>query len=459
MSINTAMAAGASGLKANASALAAISDNISNSNTVGYKRFETNFSALLNAQNQGTTYNAGGVLSQSFARVSQQGSLQSTGISTHLAIAGEGFFAVRERALDASDADPLRFTRAGNFNPDGEGFLRNSSGFYLYGLALDPTDTASLSAALTPNRLEPVRISNLGGAAEATTNISMSVNLRSSQPISPQLATYDAATQNMASGAVTPDFQTAVQIYDSQGGVHTVTLSFLRSNVPNQWNVEAHMTPPADVQTGAGLVDGQVAVGVVAFTPLGQFDEANTTLPLTLDIGASATAPSAGQVSWATGLGVAAQSISLDIGANSSATGFTQYDTDSSLTSSQVDGRAYGEVSSIEMTSGGFVRALFSNGLSRDIYRIPLAKFTKPDGLAGTEGGVYRAGQDAGPLVLKMPTEAGAGRIQPLALEASTVDLSEEFSSLITVQRAYSASSKIITTADEMLDELIRMKR
>ena len=458
MSISTALLAGTSGLRANSSALAAISDNIANANTVGYKRIRNDFTALLNAQGA-STYNAGGVFAQNTAMLNEQGALQQSTLSTHLAIAGNGFFVTREKAADASPADQFFYTRAGQFTPDAQGFLRNASDYYLYGWEVGDDGTVAASPT-DQSALQPVRISGIGGAAEATTTVSFSANLQASQAISPAEATYDSATNNMASGAVAPDFQSSVQIYDSLGGIHTVSLSFLKSSAAaNSWHVEVHVVPETDIQAGAGLANGQIATGTVAFTPFGQIDSATTTLPTSLAIGASAGAPGAGAANWASELGLAAQSISLEIGGAGSPGGLTQYDQESALTSSQVDGTAYGELSAVEVDQDGFVRALFTNGLSKNIYQLPIATFSNTRGLIVTQGGVYGAGPDAGPLSMKEAGRAGAGSIEPRALEASTVDLAEEFSNLITTQRAYSASSKIITTADEMLDELIRMKR
>jgi flagellar hook protein FlgE len=139
--------------------------------------------------------------------------------------------------------------------------------------------------------------------------------------------------------------------------------------------------------------------------------------------------------------------------------GLTNYDSPSVLGTSQIDGTPFGSLASVDVDDDGFVTAIFTNGLTRRIYQIPLATFGNADGLLSEQGGVYRLGPDAGALSMRGAGVGGAGLIKSRALESSTVDLAEEFSNLIMTQRAYSASSKIITTADEMLDELIRLKR
>jgi len=215
--------------------------------------------------------------------------------------------------------------------------------------------------------------------------------------------------------------------------------------------------PADDVVPGGGtLVDGQLATGTLVFTPFGQLDAANSTLPLTLSIGESGTG--AGP-EWDADLGLAAQSITLDMGGPGAPGGLTNYDSPSQLGTSQVDGTPFGSLASVDVDDDGYVTAIFTNGLTRRIYQVPLATFGNVDGLIPEHGGVYRLGPGAGALSMRGAGIGGAGTIAARSLEASTVDLAEEFSNLIMTQRAYSASSKIITTADEMLDELIRLKR
>jgi flagellar hook protein FlgE len=458
MSINSAMLAGASGMRANSSALAAISDNIANVNTVGYKRLRSDFVSLLNSQNGQTTHNAGGVVGKSTPLMGEQGSAIASSVATHLAVSGNGFFVVRGRSDDATARDPFYYTRAGQFTPDADGYLQNTAGYYLQGWPVDSTGTVTANPN-DLNALEPIRVSGIAGGAEATARLSLSANLQSSQTVSSAVSggTYDATdtANNMASGAVTPDFQVPVQIYDSQGGLHTLTMSFLKAG-PNQWYTEVHL-PAGDVVPGGGaLIDGQLATGIVAFTPFGQLDATNSTLPLSLTIGLSGAG--AGP-EWDSTLGLAAQTIQLDMGGPGTPGGLTNYDSPSQLGTSQIDGTPFGSLASVDVDDDGFVTAIFTNGLTRRIYQVPLATFGNVDGLLPEHGGVYRLGPGAGALSMRGAGVGGAGAIKARALESSTVDLAEEFSNLIMTQRAYSASSKIITTADEMLDELIRLKR
>ncbi|MFC7291462.1 flagellar hook-basal body complex protein [Hirschia litorea] len=458
MSIGSALLAGTAGLRANASAMAAVSENIANVNTVGFKRLRNDFTAMLNNQAYQTSYNAGAVSSKATSLMREQGTLQTSSVTTHMAISGEGYFVTRDRAGNATAADEYTYTRAGQFSPDASGYLQNSGGQYLYGWPIGADEVVNASPTdLTA--LRPVRVSGYGGIAEASANLSITANLNADQTVNP--ATY--TTGALAAGTITPDFTTPLEVYDTKGGRHTVNFSFLKTANPNEWQVEAYVTPASDIE---GVADGLLASGRVVFTQAGLIDPvATNALPDgfdpegTLDIGASDVTAAGTTPRWADGLGIDAQSIQLDLGDGNSTIGLTQYSSDSILDTSAVDGVPFGSLASVDVDQDGFVIAQYTNGFSRKIFQVPVATFGNEGGLLAQAGSSYRAGPNAGDMNLRAPKTGEAGTIVSSALESSTVDLAEEFSNLITTQRAYSASSKIITTADEMLDELIRIKR
>src|SRR5205085_390695 len=175
---------------------------------------------------------------------------------------------------------------------------------------IDPSDLT---------RLQSINVAQVGGAAEPTTRIGISANLQSSQPLSAQLGSYNSATNSMAmydpdlGVGVRPDFSMQVPVSDSKGGKRTIEIDFLRSATPNQWYAEVRAVPAGDVTTGAGLTNGQLATGTVAFTQDGRLDPANTTLfpdanNPTLTFGASNDpAPAAGRANWASTLGINGQ--------------------------------------------------------------------------------------------------------------------------------------------------------
>jgi flagellar hook protein FlgE len=473
MSINSAMLAGVSGLKANSAALAALSDNIANVNTVGYKRSQVDFQTMVTGGSAGG-YSAGGVLANARHYVTQEGLLQRTNSSTDLGISGQGFFVTTEQAEDLTAADSRLFTRAGSFSVDTLGYLKNSAGLFLQGwiantegeITVDPSDLT---------RLNSINVGAVGGAAEPTTRVSLNANLMSSQAVSAEFASYDVLTNSMAmydpeTGAgVRPDFEMQIPVSDSKGGKRTLAISFLKTDVPNQWLAEIRAVPASDIVTGSGLANGQIRTGLVAFTQDGRLDieamEALGSAALfpdpenaSLTFGASdSAAPGAGMVNWAPELGVDEQQVSFAL--DTAAGGLTQYDSQSVVQAVITNGTAFGNLTNIEINEEGFVTAIFDNGVTRRIAQVAIATFPSPDNLISVNGNAFRVSQGSGTYNLKAPGTGGAGMIAPNQLEASTVDLSAEFTGLITTQRAYSASSKIITTADEMLEELIRVKR
>ncbi len=445
MSLYAALYSGVSGLGAYSSALGMISDNITNVNTVGYKESRARFSTLVTETRSTTRYSPGGVQVLPQNLISKQGLLQSSSSPTDLSIDGAGFFVVRQ---DSINAEGIAFTRAGSFTPDEAGFLRNTAGQYLLGFPLDMDGNAP------PNRskenLVPITISGLTGTAQATSRIDpLRGNLQSSQPVSAQEATYAAGAPatNMMSGNVTPDFIRDIQVFDSLGTPHNLTYAFLKSDVSNQWHVEVYANDGTGVPA---LPGGQVAVGTLAFNTDGSLDLANTSSSLQGNL----------NVAWTGGNSQAANStISLNWGSQGDVDGFTQFDTPSTLISASVNGARFGNVNGVSISKDGTVTALFDNGLQRPVYQLPVAVFQNPDGLSRRQGNSYSLSDDSGEFTLQIAGDGGSGSVAPSTLEASTVDLAREFTEMITTQRGFSASTKVITTADEMLDELNRIKR
>jgi flagellar hook protein FlgE len=568
MSINSAMLAGVSGLISNSSALAAISDNIANVNTVGYKRSSANFSTLVTSQSKNSTYSAGGVRAQTHQFVSQQGLTQATTSNLDLSIAGSGFFVGTEKPEGLTATDSRSFTRAGSFQLDNLGYLRNDAGLYLQGWLADP-----VTGTITPDpsdltQLSSINVGTVGGTAEKTTRVGVNANLRSEQPVSAAanavatktgvadsgggtgtytvaysptgngnqynveikqgstvlstgVATYNPATgalvnymQNnpapaaptavanitvgantvtvaalglgtkadaVASGAydpttrsmsdyaedpttgVKPDFEIQIPVSDSKGGQRTVTLSLLKGPGPNEWYAELR-AKPGDLDNNT---NGQISSGKITFTTDGKLSSVGNLFggvtPTAINIGASDPAvtnlapPAVTPPRWADGLGIDSQGIQIDLA--SAAGGLTQYNSQSVVQSVNTNGTAFGNLTNIEVDDEGYVSAIFDNGVTRRIAQVAIATFSNPNGLKGVNGNAYRVTNESGTYSLKTPGGGGAGSIAPSTLEASTVDLSTEFTGLITTQRAYSASSKIITTADQMLEELLSIKR
>jgi flagellar hook protein FlgE len=419
MSIYGAMFAGVSGLTAQSNALGMISDNIANVNTIGYKGTSARFSTLVTQAATQTTHTPGGVSSSPYSFINRQGLLQGSSSGTDLAVAGQGFFVVNESA-NPGFGDDFYFTRAGSFNPDQNGNLVNAAGYYLQGY--DLSNGTPPPSASTFTGMETVNISNLSGSAAASTFIGLGVNLPST-------------------AAVTDTHSVTAQVFDSLGNAHDMNITFTKT-AANEWSWAA-----SDPTLDGGATSSGTAVGSGNII----FDTDGT--PLTI----SPTPPSITLSGFTTGAGNA--SIALDLGTIGGTDGLTQFAGNFTISNIDQDGVRFGNYTGINISDQGIVTALFDNGQRLDIYQLPLGMFRNPNGLESKSGNVYLETDRSGNFQLNLAGNGGAGDIVPGALEASTVDLAEEFTKMIITQRAYSANTKVITTADEMLDELIRVKR
>jgi flagellar hook protein FlgE len=249
----------------------------------------------------------------------------------------------------------------------------------------------------------------------------------------------------MASNSVTPDFERSVQIFDSKGGARTLTFAYLKSQVANQWYTEVHIEPSSDVTT----LNGIIASGTTAFNSDGTFDSANTTAALTGAI----------TVPWAPVLGVSGQTVTIDFGTAGQANGLSQFDSASQLVAFDVNGALFGQLAGVTVDDTGTVTAQFDNGSSQDLYKLPIATFSNPNGLQPRTGNSFIQTTKSGTFNLQQAGIGTAGLVAPASIEASTVDLAEEFTDMIIVQQAFAAAGRVITTGDEMLDEVIRLKR
>jgi flagellar hook protein FlgE len=429
MSLYGALLTGVSGLDANSRALSITSSNIANVNTVGYKTSNADFSTFLAATGSSGDISPSSVQVTASQQLTQQGLLTSTGSSTDLAISGNGFFVVTN---NTANPQGTHYTRAGSFTPDDLGRLKNSAGFYLEGWTLQP------DGSMPANRssLGLINLGSLNGTAEATTTMSLRANLQSSATA---VGGYTAG--DMYAGNVTPEFEQTINIYDSQGTARPMQLSFVKT-AADTWAYEiSYQGPTADIG-GAG--NNPVNSGTITFNADG-----------TLSVPPTATL----NIPWDASTGLNAQTVAITLGTAGLSNGVTQFDAPSALTSASVNGAPYGALSSVSVNEDGYVTALFDNGIEKQVFKVAVATFANPDALAAVAGNAYQLTDASGGATILEPKTGGAGSIASNALEASTVDLAKEFSNLITTQRAYSAATRIITTADQMLQELMQIKQ
>lgn len=422
MSLYGAMQTAVSGLNAQSQTLAIISDNIANSSTTGYKTTTASFSTLVTQQTGTTSYASGGVSVTGVQSVSEQGLIEATSSNTDLAIDGDGFFVV-------TNADGEYFyTRDGQFQVDEEGYLKTVDGYYLMGYELDANGDPVGGNTNDLSSLSRINVEDVTGTARATETVELEANLP-------------------ADAIVGDTYDTTVQVFDSLGVAQNLELTWQKTNT-NEWSLNvADPTSPQDSTVTTGTTTG--GPYTVTFNDDGSLDTVTPALDITV-------------TGWTSG--AADSTISFDIGTPGTADGLTQFSSDDGAPDIQLygieqDGARYGQMSSVEIDDDGRVTANFDNGETTEIYEIPLATFPNANGLQKHSGNVYSATTESGAYLLSEAGEAGAGTIAASALEASTVDIADEFTRMIVAQEAYSAASRVITTSDEMMDELINMVR
>ncbi len=422
MSLYGMMRTGVSGMAAQSNRLATVADNIANSNTTGYKRAYTEFSSLVIPSEQGV-YSSGGVKTSVRYAISQQGVLQFTNNSNDLAISGDGFFVVQ----DQGGSNFL--VRAGSFVPDGTGRLVNASGFYLMGYSYANGNPAVVANGF--NGLEIISIADFEVSAEASTEGIFAANLPAAADIVP------GASLPSVSGMTGPasySVKSSLVVYDSLGTEKLVDLYFSKTNT-NEWEVAIF-----DKDGAAPGTSFPYTAGSLLSTETLTFDAATGKLA-----GSSATS-----ISFAVDGG---QTVDLDLSSLSQlATDYTNY-------ASSVNGSAPSTIDEIQISGDGIVSALYKNGQSKALYRIPLATVQSPDQLTVLPGNVYTQSPDSGDIRIGFPTQGNLGTVISGALEGSNVDIAEELTNMIESQRNYTANSKIFQTGSDLLDILVNLKR
>jgi len=442
-----ALSSGVSGLLAFTEGIGVISDNITNVNTIGFKETRNRFSTLVTETESVSRFSPGGVTNRARTLVSEQGLLQSTASQTDLGIDGSGFFVVKSAPRANSPEGNIEFTRAGNFTPDAQGFLQNTSGNFLLGFPIDvqgniPTNIGDLDT------LVPINISGLTGTAEATSEIGLRINLQSSLPITTGVVQDDLLNNN-----VPADFEQTITVFDAQGTDQELTLAAVKTG-NNRFRFEIFAQDPTAINMADG---GLVLSGEAVFNSDGSIDQFVQDFPssTTVDPGPGQPINPVADLTFENGAGT--ETVTFDLGTDGDKDGITQFDSLSTLISSSVNGAVFGNVIGTSVSEDGIVTALFDNGLSRDVFQLPLANFPNPDGLTRLQGNNFGLSDQSGNFSIVLPGTGGAGTIAPSTLEASTVDLAQEFADLITNQRAFSAAARIITTSDEILEELVRV--
>ncbi|MDD2557212.1 MAG: flagellar hook protein FlgE [Desulfuromonadaceae bacterium] len=513
MGIQSALYSGVSGLNANGNALTVIGNNIANSNTIGFKSGRTVFSDLMSASisgSGGTSQVGRGVGLSTVDNIFSQGTFENTESNTDLAIEGPGFFMVSDPTVGST-----YYTRAGAFNFDEDGTLVSPEGYAVQGYYLNE-DTGETIGDVASLKIETRSFS----PARGTSQINLMTNLNANSPFlgKPDATTGDLPISpfSIKDPSETSNYASSVRVFDSLGREHLVTTYFNKldpaGNPEGYMQWEAHTVVagaeitladgtawPEDwaevgrsvltFDTGGRLVNTKdisgTIYGTTDFSAVtdpsidGQWQalvatdrdfDVNGNLyvtpkdvitdpdryPLTTDqekIGGTLkprVSTLEGAMAW-NNESNAGQLIAFDFDA-------TQYSSESDVISQSQNGFATGMLVSLSIDTEGNILGNYSNGEPRKLARIALAKFSNPLGLVKVGNNMYGSSDASGTPVIGT-VGSGVGKIFTNSLEMSNVDLAQEFVKMITTQRGFQANSKIITTTDELLGELINLKR
>lgn len=435
MSILKAMYSGVSGLTTESGALATIGDNVANVNTIGFKQSRSIFEDVL-----GGAVGSGAGSGVRLARTQQnfgQGALLSTGNSTDLALSGDGFFVVNGTV---NGVNGNFYTRAGQFVVRQDGTLVNPQGMAVQGYAgnVDGTFSAKMSSVVIPTA--PI-------APQATENLNLTANLDSGEAV--PLTAWDPQNPVRVddSGTGNFNFSESFTTYDSLGNAHTVDVYFNKT-ADNAW--EYHVIADSDeIAGGVPDTNTEIATGTLTFDGDGALQSTAVT--------------SGGSVDWAGGA-TPGQAIAFNFGSPISQGGLgrdgvTQFGAPSSTSSRSADGYTAGDLANVTVDADGVVSGTYSNGQTLAMAQLTLAKFRSNDGLGRAGQSLWTDTRSSGNPALGTAGVGGRGSVVSQTLEQSNVDIAAQFVELIQHQRAFSANSKTITTSDEMLQELMMLKR
>jgi flagellar hook protein FlgE len=409
-----------SGLTADSDALDVVGNNLANLNTVGYKDTEVNFYDLLQQSIAGgATQIGGGVSAPQTEAVFSQGSIQSTGGNYDAAINGNGFFVVQD-----PNGDTL-YTRAGNFQLNGSGELVTDTGQVVQGW------TAQNGVLNTSGPIGDITIpSNALQTPSATQNMSVSMNLNAAGVV----------------GASSGSFSTSVQVVDSLGNTQDLTLNFTEAS-PGNWNYTVTI-PGQAVSGGTAGTPSVVAQGSLAFDQNGNLTSPSAPAQVPLSITGLADGANDMNINW-----------NLATEGGNGTPLITQYAASSAVSASTQDGVPASQVTQVSIADGGAITAQFSDGNQVVIGQLALASVSNPDSLISVGQNNFEVGANTATPVIGVPGTGTLGTVEGGAIEASTVDIATEFTNLIIYQNSYDANSKVISTLDQMTQNLLNLQQ
>lgn len=413
------------GLNGESANLGIIADNISNSQTVGYKDNVKRFENLIGGPDiSPSNYVEAGVKIKPENRVTAQGVLQAQTSNTALGVNGNGFFAVTSGVNTSSDTiasgATTGVTRAGDFTANKYGYLVNTAGYYLLGVPATTTAAGNLSTGTLPTALTdltPVQVlPNATTTGIATTSIKVTANL--------------PATDAVGAAART----VGLNIYDSAGNSYDLSLNFTKT-AANTWSLSSASAVSTDPT--ANPITAKVTTTA---TTLSFDSQGNLTSP-TSAVSPVSIALSSGETLTPT----------IALSTSTAGAGLTQLDDTFATTNISQNGAGPGAANGLSFDSGtGVLYQTFTNNTRTPVALIPLVTYQNPYGLDQQSGNLYTATTASGTVNIDAVNTNGAGRIQGNALEASTTDISKQFTDLIVSQTNYAADSKMVNATDQM---------
>jgi flagellar hook protein FlgE len=417
---------GVSGLRASGDSMSVIGDNIANSGTTGFKKSRAEFQDLLSKSLKGIDGGDQVGSGTKLAHIKQQfiqGNINRTDNITDLAVNGNGFFM-------AETGFGTGFTRDGSFHFDKEGNLINGDGYKIKGFRADEEGKIT-------NALAPIRLGNTIIPAEATSKVDMMMNLDSRE----QVKQFDALKPEETSS-----YQTSLTVYDNIGSPRLVNV-YYNKVADNTWEFHA-LVDGKDAEGGVEGTQVEMGKGKVIFNAKGQLQDVTTDVSaFNFNKGAEPN-----------------QKIDFGFGemlknGGDPAKGSTQYGADSSISRHTADGLKAATLASLSFNDDGVLSAVYDNGETRDIAQIAIAKFENNEGLFKVGKNMFKESRKSGQGAAGKPGQDGRGSVLSKSLELSNVDIATEFIGLMQAQRNFQANTRTITTANEMLQEVLNIKR
>jgi flagellar hook protein FlgE len=428
MGVLSSLWTGVSGLQAQGEGLSVVADNIANANTTGFKASRAEFQDIMSRNLKGIdggNQMGRGVRVGAINPILSQGNIDHTDRGTDLAINGDGYFQVK-------GTEGVSYTRDGSFKFDKEGYLVSNSGQRVQGYQADEKGKIE-------TRMGNIQFPRALVNASGTKEIKLDLNLDSR-------AIADAKKFEAKDPYKTSDFATAVEMYDSQGNKHVLNM-FFNKGQDRTWTYHG-MVDGKEVEGAAPGQDlAQVVEGKVSFTEDGKLNSQEVTnAAFNFKGGAKQDQK-------------IAMNFGDDLSKGGKGDGTKQYGKESDVITWHQDGYSAGTVTGLSFNDEGVLTAAYTNGQVLDLGQVVLAKFENPEAMFKMGGNLFKQSKDSGEPSVGAARLSGRGTIMAKSLERSTVDLAAEFVTMIADQRAFQANAKTITTSDELLNEVIQLKR